>query len=92
METTSESLHASDFESLGRDIMAMACEQTGAHHGAILLWDEAAGGLALDWVSLLTGVRPRPQSGMGRALSPIRYASTALATPRPSAMPHTMRL
>ncbi|MCB9593793.1 MAG: sigma-54-dependent Fis family transcriptional regulator [Sandaracinaceae bacterium] len=49
METTSESLHASDFESLGRDIMAMACEQTGAHHGAILLWDEAAGGLALDF-------------------------------------------
>ena len=29
--------------------MSMALEQTGARHGAILLWDEAAGGLALDF-------------------------------------------
>ncbi len=49
MEQTTEALHASDVESLGRRIMAMACEQTGAHHGAILLWDEEAGGLALDF-------------------------------------------
>ena len=42
-------LHASDVESLERRIMRMALERTGARHGAILLWDDDAGGLALDF-------------------------------------------
>jgi len=44
-----QELHASDMESLGRSVMSMALERTGARHGAILLWDEEAGGLALDF-------------------------------------------
>jgi len=45
----SEELHASDFDKLGRRIMTLALEATGAQHGAIFLWDEDAGGLGLDF-------------------------------------------
>ena len=44
-----EALHASDHEQLERRIMEVALERTGARHGAILLWDEEAQGLALDF-------------------------------------------
>ena len=44
-----EALHASDVESLERRIMELARERTGAHHGAILLWDEQERGLAIDF-------------------------------------------
>jgi len=48
MITTDEALHAtSDVESLERRIMELSLERTGARHGAILLWDEAASGLAI---------------------------------------------
>jgi DNA-binding NtrC family response regulator len=44
-----EALHASDVEGLERRIMELARERTGAHHGAILLWDERERGLAIDF-------------------------------------------
>src|SRR5688572_869861 len=47
MTTTDEALHGSDVESLDRRIMELALERTGAHHGAILLYDEDAKGLAI---------------------------------------------
>ncbi len=48
MSSTDEALHdVSDVESLERRIMELALERTGAHHGAILLWDEAKNGLAI---------------------------------------------
>lgn len=47
--TTDEALHASDTESLGRRIMEVALERTGARHGAIMLWDEQEGGLVIDF-------------------------------------------
>src|SRR5687768_11794741 len=42
-----ETLHASDVENLDREIMELALDRTGARHGAILLWDEPAKGLAI---------------------------------------------
>lgn len=48
-ETTDEALHASDAESLGRRIMEVALQRTGARHGAIMLWDEQAQGLVIDF-------------------------------------------
>ncbi|MCC6872730.1 MAG: sigma-54-dependent Fis family transcriptional regulator, partial [Sandaracinaceae bacterium] len=42
-------LHASDVEQLNASIMQLALERTSAHHGAILLWDEEAQALALDF-------------------------------------------
>ncbi len=38
---------ASDVESLERRIVELALEQTGARHGAVLLWDEEEDGLAI---------------------------------------------
>jgi transcriptional regulator with GAF, ATPase, and Fis domain len=48
MISTDEALHdTSDVESLERRIMELALERTGARHGAILLWDDSAQGLAI---------------------------------------------
>jgi len=48
MDITDEALHdTSDIESLERRIVELALERTGARHGAILLWDEEAQGLAI---------------------------------------------
>ena len=44
-----ETLNASETGSLGRRIMDVALERTGARHGAIMLWDERAQGLAIDF-------------------------------------------
>jgi len=44
-----EALHAAEVESLERRILELAQEKTGARSGAIFLWDENAGGLAVDF-------------------------------------------
>jgi two-component system response regulator HydG len=44
-----EALNASETGSLGRRIMDVALERTGARHGAIMLWDERSQGLAIDF-------------------------------------------
>jgi len=42
-------LHASDVESVHQDLMTLALRQTGAHNGAIFLWDDNRGGLIIDF-------------------------------------------
>ncbi len=42
-----EALHAAEMESLERRIMELALERTGARSGAVFLWDEDEGGLAV---------------------------------------------
>jgi transcriptional regulator with GAF, ATPase, and Fis domain len=42
-------LHAAEIESLERRILDIALERTGAHNGAIFLWDKQAGGLRVDF-------------------------------------------
>ncbi|MEC7519644.1 MAG: sigma-54-dependent Fis family transcriptional regulator [Myxococcota bacterium] len=42
-----EALHAAEGEQLERRIIELALARTGARHGAILLWDEEAQGLAI---------------------------------------------
>ncbi|MGE0789600.1 MAG: sigma 54-interacting transcriptional regulator [Sandaracinaceae bacterium] len=49
MDATDEALHRAEAETLERDIMRVARERTGAHHGAIMLWDEAQKALGLDF-------------------------------------------
>ncbi len=44
-----EKLHAAGIESLQRKILELALEQTGAHDGAIFLWDRKQKGLAVDF-------------------------------------------
>ncbi len=50
-----ERLHAATIESLERRILDLALEQTGAHDGAIFLWDRKQKGLALDF-HIVSGV------------------------------------
>jgi DNA-binding NtrC family response regulator len=40
-------LHAAPAGAIEAELVAIACEQTGAEHGALFLWDKAANGLVL---------------------------------------------
>jgi len=46
---TDEELHRVDIESLEKRIMQLALKRTGAHHGAIFLYDSKAKALAIDF-------------------------------------------
>ncbi len=65
-----EQLHAAEIESLEQRIMELALDQTGSRNGAIFLWDEEEGGLAIDFhvvnglmVNLPQTVIPRRTDG-----------------------------
>lgn len=47
--TFDEALHAAELESIGRRIMDLALERTGAENGALFLWDPKEGALAIDF-------------------------------------------
>jgi len=66
-----EQLHAAEIESLEKRIMELALQQTGSNNGAIFLWDEDEGGLAIDFhvvdglmVNLPQTVLPPPKKGV----------------------------
>ena len=70
--TTDQALHGSDIEQLDARIMELALERTGARHGAILLWDADARGLAIHFhvveglvVTLHDDVIPLRRDGRG---------------------------
>jgi DNA-binding NtrC family response regulator len=76
-DKTDEQLHAADAEALGRQIMDLALERTGAVNGALFLWDDEVDGLviALHVVEGLTVTIPEtvlrregPQARPGIAL------------------------
>ena len=47
MRDIEDRLHAASAGSIEAELVAIACEQTGASHGALFVWDKEAQGLAL---------------------------------------------
>ena len=47
MRQIQDRLHAARAGTIEAELVAIACEQTGAEHGALFVWDKEANGLVL---------------------------------------------
>ena len=67
---TDAALHSADIESVARRLVEVSCEQTGARHGAVFMWDAKQKGLTVDFHMVEGVIVTLP--GTGSVLKPRR--------------------